>query len=84
MNPANEERPFSKRVIEIFVSGAIGAIIANVVFVIVSFASYLLSFSSSPILSKLSLAVAILLAITAGVLAFKKMHKHLQKEVKIS
>lgn len=79
MHPSSEDSTFSKRVIEIFVSGAIGAIAANIVFVIVSFASYLLSFSTSPLLSKLSLVVAILLAITAGVVAFKKMHRHLQK-----
>lgn len=79
MNQANEENNFSKRVIEIFVSVAIGAIAANIVFVIISFASYLLSFSSSPLLGKLSLAVAISLAITAGVLVFKKMANHLQK-----
>ncbi len=80
MNPSNEDGSFSKRIIEIFVSVAIGAIAANIVFVIISFVSYLLSFSSSPMLSKLSLTVAILLAITSGILAFKKMHKHLQKE----
>lgn len=80
MNPSSEDRAFSKRVIEIFVSGAVGAIVANIVFIIISFVSYLLPFSSSPVFSKLSLAVAILLAITAGVLVFKKMHKHLQKD----
>ena len=80
MNPANEESAFSKRVIKNFVSVAVGAIAANIVFVIISFASYLLSFSTSPILSKVSLAVAILLALTAGVPVFRKMHHHLQKE----
>ena len=80
MNPSNEDSTSSKRIIENFVSVAIGAIVANIVFVAISFVFYLLSFSSSPILSKLSLAVAILLAITSGVLVFKKMHKHLQKE----
>ena len=80
MNPANNDETFSKRMIEIFVSVAVGAIAANIVFVIVSFFSHLLTFSSSPILSKLSLSVAIVLAITAGVLVFKKMRTHLQKE----
>lgn len=80
MTPSNKDRPFSNRIIEIFVSVAVGTIVANIVFVIISFGSYLLSFPSSPILSKLSLAVAIILAITSGSLVFKKMHKHLQKE----
>ena len=79
MNPSNEDSTSSKRMIEIFVSVAIGAIVANVVFIVISFVSHLLSFSSSPVLSKLSLAVALLLAITSGVLGFKKMHQHLQK-----
>ncbi len=81
MNPSNEDKTFSKRIFEIFVSVAIGGIIANIVFVIISIVSYVLSVSSSPILSKMSLAVAILTAIISGAVGFKKMHKYLQKEV---
>jgi len=81
MNPSNEDKTFSKRIFEIFVSVAIGGIIANITFIIISIVSYVLSVSSSPVLSKLSLVVAILMAIISGVLGFKKMHQYLQKDV---